>query len=100
MCERANDNNAEVCCVCSLLVLGKEVESRLSLCRPKDTSSLEGVLLAPTGLLVELCVRPRREYFTAGGLIPFSDPPPLWPQENSNLEQTYCCHFHETKTEM
>lgn len=52
-------------------------ESRLNLCLPKDTSSLEGVLLTPVGDLVELCVRPRGEYFTADGLVPFSDPPPL-----------------------
>lgn len=73
--------------MCSLLVLEKEVESRLNLCRPKDTSSLEGVLRTPMGPLVELCVRPRREYFIADGVVPFSDPPPLWPgkraKENS-----------------
>lgn len=51
-------------------------ESRLNLCRPKDTSSLEGVLRTPAGVLVQVCVRPRGEYLTADGLPPFSDPPP------------------------
>lgn len=78
-------NNAEACFVCSLLVLENEVESRLNLCRPKDTSSLVGVHLVPMGLLMELCVRPRREYFTAVGLVPLSDPPPLWPQEKQQF---------------
>lgn len=50
------------------------------MCLPKDTSSLEGVLLTPTGLLVELWIRARGEYFTADGLVHFSDPPPLWSQ--------------------
>lgn len=63
--------------MCSLLVLDEVGESRLNLCLPKDTSSLEGVLLTPAGLLVEVCTRPRGEYFTADGPVPFSEPPPL-----------------------
>lgn len=51
------------------LVLEKVGGSLLSLCLPKDTSSLEGVLLTPTGLLVEMCMRPRGE-------VTFSDPAP------------------------
>lgn len=67
--------------MCYLLVLDEVGESRLNLCLPKDTSSLEGVLLTPMGLLAEVCIRPRGEYFTADGLVPFSDPPPLWSQD-------------------
>lgn len=58
-------------------VLDKTGESRLNLCLPNDTSSLEGVLLTPVGLLARVHNRPRGEYFTADGLLPFSDPPPL-----------------------
>lgn len=47
------------------------------MCLPKDTSSLEGVLLTPIGVLVKVCIRPRGESFTADGLLPFSDPLPL-----------------------
>ncbi len=67
--------------MCSLLVLDKVGESRLNLCLPKDTSSLEGVFLTPMGLLAEVCIRPRGEYFTADELVPFSDTPPLWSQD-------------------
>lgn len=48
-------------------------ESRLNLCRPKDTSSLQGLLLTTTGLLLELCVRPRGEYFISDPLTPGAD---------------------------
>lgn len=51
-----------------LLVLDEMGESRLNLCRPKDTSSLQGLLLTTTGLLLELCVRPRGEYFISDPL--------------------------------
>lgn len=61
----------------AVLVLDKVGDRRLNLCRPKDTSSLEGVLLIPAGDLVEPWIRLHGEYFTADGLVPFSDPPPL-----------------------
>lgn len=61
----------------ALLVLVGGEESRLSLCRPKDTSSLEGVLRTPAGLLIEACIRLRGENFTPDWPPPLSDPP-LW----------------------
>lgn len=72
--------------VCVLLDLDEVGERRLSLCRPKDTSSLEGVLLTPMGDLVELCCRARGEYFSADGLVPFSEPTPLWSQDKGQRE--------------
>lgn len=52
-------------------------DSRLNLCLPKETSSLEGVLLTPMGLLVKVCIRPRGENFRGDGPLPLSDPLPL-----------------------
>lgn len=64
----------------SLLVLVKEVESLLNLCRPKDTSSLEEVLRAPVGPLMEAGDRPGVENLTPDVLLTFSEP--LQPQHN------------------
>lgn len=87
------NNNLVLCSVCSLLVLEKVGESLLNLCLPKDTSSLEGVLLTPMGLLSRLWVRPRREYFTVG-LVLLSDPSSLWWQHKGQKWTSYSVtHF-------
>lgn len=67
-------NNTPACSVGFLRVFEREVLSRLNLCRPNDTSF---VFLTPMGLLEELCGRLRCESFSADGLVPFSEPPPL-----------------------
>lgn len=62
------------CSVHSLLVLAKEVQSLLNLCRPKETSSLEEVLRTPAGPLIAADDRPGVENFTPDVLITFSEP--------------------------
>lgn len=72
-----------------LLVL-EDVESRRSLCLPKDTSSLEGVLLTPVGVLVQVCALPRGECLlimvTPDGALPLCDTHTLFPQQHVESE--------------
>lgn len=69
----------------SLLVLAKEVQSLLNLCRPKETSSLEEVLRAPAGPLMAADDRPGVENFTPDVLLTFSEP--LQPQNNEEIKK-------------
>lgn len=57
-----------------------EVQSLLNLCRPKDTSSLEEVLRAPVGHLMEAGDRPGVGSLPPAVLLTFSEP--LQPQNN------------------
>lgn len=66
----------------SLLVLVKEVQSLLNLCRPKETSSLEEVLRPPAGPLMAADDRPGVENFTPDVLPTFSEA--LQPQNNEH----------------
>lgn len=75
-------NNTPACSVGFLRVFEREVLSRLNLCRPNDTSF---VFLTPMGLLEEQCGRLRCESFSADGLVPFSEPPPLLPQKKETV---------------
>lgn len=57
--------------VCFLLVFDQVGERRLNLCLPKQTSSLEGVLRTPAGLLVKEYIL-RRGNFPVARLLAFS----------------------------
>lgn len=70
----------------SLLVLAKEVQSLLNLCRPKETSSLEEVLRAPAGPLMAADDRPGVENFTPDVLLTF--PELLQPQNNEEIKKS------------
>lgn len=80
-------NNTPAYSVSCLRVFEREVLSRLNLCRPNDTSF---VFLTPMGLLEELCGRLRCESFSADGPVPFSEPPPLWPQKKRETSVNRC----------
>lgn len=62
-------------------------ERRLSLCLPKQTSSLEGVLRRPAGLLVMVCRRLRGESFPEARLLTFSDEPTLKAEHGERTEK-------------